>query len=65
MFIGVEPAALSYLTMQIDLTHSHLSFFHHLMLLSDIYYRGIHILTPSITSTEHKGRTHTTALTRL
>lgn len=27
MFIGVEPAALSYLTMQIDLTHSYLSSF--------------------------------------
>ena len=36
--------------------HSHLSFFHYLLLL-DTYYHDIHILEPSITSTEHKGPT--------
>ena len=34
--------------------HSHLSFFHYLLLL-DTYYHEIHILELSITSTEHKG----------
>ena len=34
--------------------HSHLSFFHYLLLLETYYYE-IHILQPSITSTEHKG----------
>ena len=36
------------------------------IILLDIYYHGIHILEPSITSTEHKGpNPHTTALMKL
>ena len=41
------------------------SFFHYLLLL-DTYYHEIHILEPSITSTEHKGpNPNVTALTWL
>lgn len=38
------------------------AFYHHVyikLLQLDIYYYGIHILEMSITSTEHKGPTHT------